>query len=68
MRYARPPKRTYVVLIEQTLPSSSYGDTAFVLLGYYDARSPGEAREVARKDYEADAPLVAVSSGVWRAE
>lgn len=58
--------RTYVVLAERVV-YTDVGDTAFVLLGFYDATSPGCAARLAASDHGLRAEkLTVVPSRYWR--
>lgn len=61
--------RTYAVLTE--VPGDSrYGDLLFCWLGVFDARTPEQARRLARTAHNIgpEVELVAVPATAWRAE
>lgn len=66
-------KRTYIVLREVPV-DTHWGDRSlrllgagFVVLGFYEARQPREAKRIAGLEYNLSEGLVAVPSRYWSA-
>lgn len=61
--------RTYVVLVEREV-STDVGDTAFVLLGFYEAVTAYTARVHAAEEHgiPMSGKVIAIPSKFWRAE